>query len=50
MKKPSVNKKIVAAVVALVAAIAASYGLVLGDDTQDVIVDVTCSTVLECQE
>jgi hypothetical protein len=50
MKKPSVNKKIVAAVVALIAAIAASYGLVLGDDTQDVIVDAACGVAVECTE
>lgn len=50
MKKPSVSKKIVAAVVALVAAIAASYGLVLGDDTQDVIVDAACGVAVECVE
>ncbi|AUR83847.1 TMhelix containing protein [Vibrio phage 1.042.O._10N.286.45.B8] len=50
MKKPSVSKKIVAAVVALVAAIAASYGLVLGDNTQDVIVDAACGSVVECVE
>lgn len=50
MKKPSVSKKIVAAVVALVAAISASYGLVLGDNTQDVIVDTACGVAVECVE
>ena len=50
MKKPSVSKKIVAAVVALVAAIAASYGLVLGDSAQDVIVDAACGVAVECVE
>lgn len=50
MKKPKVSKKIVAAVVALLAAIAGSFGLFLGDETQDVIVDAACGVAVECQE
>lgn len=50
MKKHKVNKKIVAAVVALLAAIASSFGLFLGDETQDSIVDAACGVAVECQE
>ena len=50
MKKPTLSKKVVAAAVALVAAIAASYGLVLGDSTQDAIVDAACGVAVECVE
>ncbi|AUS00532.1 TMhelix containing protein [Vibrio phage 1.276.O._10N.286.54.E4] len=50
MKKPTVNKKIVAAVVALLAAIAGSFGLYLGDSTQDAIVDTACGVAIECAE
>ena len=50
MKKPKLSKKIVAAVVALAAAIAASFGLYVNQGTQDGIVDVACATVVECSE
>ena len=50
MKKPKVSKKIVAAVVALLAAITGSFGLFLGDETQDVIVDAACGVAVECAE
>lgn len=50
MKKPKLNKKIVAAVVSLIAVIAASFGLVLNDDVQDFATDAACSTVIECVE
>lgn len=50
MKKPTLSKKIVAAVVALAAAIAASFGLYVNQGTQDGITDVACETVIECQE
>ncbi|CAM0055932.1 holin [Vibrio phage F89 g1] len=50
MKKPTVNKKIVAAVVALLAAIAGSFGLFLDDSTQDTIVDAACGVAVECVE
>lgn len=50
MKKPTLNKKIVAAVVALLAAIAASFGLYINQETQDSVTDVACDTVVECVE
>ncbi len=50
MSKPKLSKKIVGAVIALVFAIAASFGVVLNDDVKDAVTDVTCSTVLECVE
>ncbi|AUR92886.1 TMhelix containing protein [Vibrio phage 1.178.O._10N.286.45.E12] len=50
MKKPVLSKKIVAAVVALLAAIAGSFGLFLGDSTQDTIVDAACGVAIECVE
>lgn len=50
MKKPTLSKKIIAAAVALIAAIAASFGLVLNDDVQGAVVDTTCGTVVECSE
>lgn len=50
MSKPKVSKKIVAAVVALLAAIAASFGVYINQETQDGVTDVTCETVLDCQE
>ncbi|UTQ79831.1 hypothetical protein vBVnaSL3_13 [Vibrio phage vB_VnaS-L3] len=50
MKKPTLNKKIVAAIVALAAAIAASFGLYVNQGTQDGITDVACDTVVECSE
>lgn len=50
MKKVKLSKKIVAAVVALLAAIAGSFGLFLGDETQDTIVDAACGVAIECVE
>lgn len=50
MKKPTLSKKIVAAVVALLAAIAASFGLYINQDTQDSVTDVACDTVVKCVE
>lgn len=50
MKKPTLSKKIVAAVVALLAAVAASFGFMINEPTQDAIVDGACGTVVECVE
>jgi hypothetical protein len=50
MKKPKLSRKIVAAVVALLAAVAASFGLYVNQDTQDSLTDVACDTVVECVE
>lgn len=50
MKKPTLSKKIVAAVVALLAAIAASFGLYINQETQDSVTDIACGTVVECVE
>jgi Mg2+ and Co2+ transporter CorA len=50
MKKPTISKKIVAAVVALLAAIAGVYGFNVTQPIQDAAVEGACSTVVECQE
>ncbi|UYE90947.1 hypothetical protein [Vibrio phage vB_VaS_L1] len=50
MKKPKLSRKIVAAVVALLAAIAASFGLYINQETQGSVTDVACDTVVECVE
>lgn len=50
MKKPKLSKKIVAAVIALLAAVAGMYGYNVGQPIQDAAVDGACSTVVECQE
>lgn len=50
MKKPTISKKIVAAVVALLAAIAAGYGFNVSQTTQDAVVDGACATVVECEQ
>ena len=50
MKKPTLSKKIVAAVVALLAAVAASFGLYVNQDTQDSLTDAACDTIVECVE
>lgn len=50
MKKPKLSRKIVAAIVALLAAIAASFGLFINQDTQDSITDVACETAVECTQ
>lgn len=50
MKKPTLSKKIVAAAVALLAAVAASFGLYVNQETQESVTDVACDTVVECVE
>lgn len=50
MKKPSLSKKIVAAIVALLAAVAGMYGYNVSQPVQDAAVEGACSTVVECQE
>lgn len=50
MKRPTVSKKIVAAVVALLAAIAAGYGFNVNQTTQDAVTEGACATVVECQQ
>ena len=50
MKKPTIKKSIVTAVIGLILAIAGAYGLNLGNSVKDSITDVTCDVAVECTE